>query len=54
MLGVGADFRDDFFRQRRESGRDLDWGGVWTGPFLMSNVARHMFPDGVTRGCSAK
>jgi SAM-dependent methyltransferase len=35
MRGVGADFWDDFFRQRREPGRDLDWGGVWTGPFLV-------------------
>jgi SAM-dependent methyltransferase len=31
---AGAEFWDQFFRQRRESGRDLDWAGVWTGPFL--------------------
>ena len=31
---AGAEFWDRFFRQRRESGRDLDWGGLWTGPFL--------------------
>jgi SAM-dependent methyltransferase len=32
---AGADFWDRFFRQRRESGGDLDWGGLWTGPFLV-------------------
>jgi SAM-dependent methyltransferase len=30
----GAEFWDQFFRQRLESGDDLDWGGLWTGPFL--------------------
>jgi SAM-dependent methyltransferase len=25
----------EFCWQRRESGRDLDWGGLWTGPFLL-------------------
>jgi SAM-dependent methyltransferase len=32
---AGAEFWDRFFRQRRESGHDLDWGGLWTGPFLV-------------------
>jgi SAM-dependent methyltransferase len=32
---AGAEFWDQFFRQRRESGNDLDWGGVWTEPFLL-------------------
>jgi len=31
---AGAEFWDRFFRQRRESGADLDWAGVWTRPFL--------------------
>jgi hypothetical protein len=31
---AGAEFWDQFFRQRRESGGDLDWAGRWTGPFL--------------------
>jgi SAM-dependent methyltransferase len=31
---AGAEFWDRFYRQRRESGRDLDWAGLWTGPFL--------------------
>jgi SAM-dependent methyltransferase len=31
---AGAEFWDPFYRQRRESGDDLDWGGVWTKPFL--------------------
>jgi SAM-dependent methyltransferase len=34
MAYAGAEFWDRFFRQRRESGNDLDWGGLWTGPFL--------------------
>ena len=34
MVYAGAEFWDDFFRQRRESGHDLDWGGLWTAPFL--------------------
>jgi hypothetical protein len=101
---AGAEFWDPFYRQRRESGHDLDWGGLWTGPFLvplrgysvtaidlsgeaigqakakfgpmaafmvadmtkrlpfpdegfdavMSNVAMHMFPDGVTRAVFAE
>jgi SAM-dependent methyltransferase len=32
---AGAEFWDQFFRQRRESGDDLDWEGVWTAPFLV-------------------
>jgi SAM-dependent methyltransferase len=32
---AGAEFWDQFFRQRRESGNDLDWGVLWTGPFLV-------------------
>jgi SAM-dependent methyltransferase len=35
VTSAGAEFWDQFFRQRRESGRDLDWEGVWTGPFLL-------------------
>jgi SAM-dependent methyltransferase len=30
----GAEFWDQFYRRRLESGDDLDWAGVWTGPFL--------------------
>ncbi len=32
---AGAEFWDQFFSHRRESGEDLDWGGLWTGPFLV-------------------
>jgi SAM-dependent methyltransferase len=32
---AGAEFWDEFFRQRRERGADLDWGGLWTEPFLI-------------------
>jgi SAM-dependent methyltransferase len=35
MVHAGAEYWDRFFRQRRESGNDLDWGGLWTGPFLV-------------------
>ena len=35
MVYAGAQFWDRFYRQRRESGRDLDWAGLWTGPFLL-------------------
>ena len=35
MAYAGAEFWDEFFRQRRESGTDLDWGGLWTDPFLI-------------------
>ena len=34
MAYAGALFWNQFFRERRESGNDLDWGGRWTGPFL--------------------
>ena len=33
MAYAGAEFWDRFFRERRESGDDLDWGGLWTRPF---------------------
>jgi SAM-dependent methyltransferase len=35
VVHAGAEFWDQFFRQRRESGDDLDWGGLWTSPFLV-------------------
>jgi SAM-dependent methyltransferase len=35
MTYAGAEFWDRFFRQRREAGSDLDWGGLWTEPFLI-------------------
>lgn len=34
MAYAGAELWDQFFRQRRESGDDLDWAGLWTRPFL--------------------
>lgn len=34
MGNSGAAFWDGFYRQRQESGRDLDWEGLWTSPFL--------------------
>ena len=34
MTHPGAEFWDQFYRRRLESGDDLDWAGVWTGPFL--------------------
>lgn len=34
MVHAGVEFWDQFFRQRLESGDDLDWGGFWTTPFL--------------------
>jgi len=34
MAYAGVEFWDRFFRQRRESGDDLDWEGLWTAPFL--------------------
>jgi SAM-dependent methyltransferase len=30
-----AEFWDQSYRQRRESGNDLDWAGAWTRPFLV-------------------
>ena len=35
MADAGAEFWDQFFRRKGESGDDLDWGGLWTGPFLI-------------------
>src|ERR1700752_3258479 len=35
MTHAGAEFWDQFYCQRRESGEDLDWRGLWTGPFLV-------------------
>lgn len=35
MAYAGAEFWDQFFREHRESGNDLDWGGLWTRPFLV-------------------
>jgi SAM-dependent methyltransferase len=35
MAYAGVEFWDQFFLQRQESGRDLDWEGLWTGPFLI-------------------
>lgn len=34
MVHAGVEFWDEFFRQRLESGNDLDWAGLWTSPFL--------------------
>jgi SAM-dependent methyltransferase len=35
VVHAGAEFWDEFFRERLESGDDLDWAGVWTEPFLV-------------------
>jgi SAM-dependent methyltransferase len=35
VVHAGAEFWDRFFRQRLESGDDLDWAGSWTRPFLV-------------------
>jgi SAM-dependent methyltransferase len=35
MAYAGAEFWDQFFQHRRESGDDLDWKGLWTQPFLI-------------------
>jgi SAM-dependent methyltransferase len=35
VVHAGAEFWDRFFRQRLESGDDLDWAGLWTRPFLV-------------------
>jgi SAM-dependent methyltransferase len=32
---AGAEFWDQFFRRRLQSGNDLDWEGLWTEPFLV-------------------
>lgn len=34
MSYAGPEYWDGYFRKRRESGEDLDWGGQWTAPFL--------------------
>jgi SAM-dependent methyltransferase len=34
MTHAGTEYWDQFFRRRLESGRDLDWEGLWTRPFL--------------------
>lgn len=36
MSYAGPEYWDEYFRKRRESGEDLDWGGQWTVPFLAS------------------
>ena len=35
MAYAGAEFWDPFYRERRQSGDDLDWEGLWTAPFLV-------------------
>jgi SAM-dependent methyltransferase len=35
MAHAGAQFWDQYHRQRIESGAALDWAGVWTRPFLL-------------------
>ena len=35
MVHAGTEFWDQFFRQRREAGNDLDWAGLWITPFLV-------------------
>ncbi len=32
---AGAEYWDQSYRQRRESGNDLDWAGRWTRPFIV-------------------
>jgi SAM-dependent methyltransferase len=39
---AGAEFWDCHFERRRESGEDLDWGGVWTEPFLLPMQAARL------------
>lgn len=34
MAYAGARFWDQYFSALREAGDDLDWEGLWTGPFL--------------------
>ena len=34
MASAGVEFWDGFYRRRLEAGRDLDWEGLWTTPFL--------------------
>src|SRR5580704_7171463 len=35
MAYAGAEFWDQFYQRRLEAGDDLDWAGLWTGPFLV-------------------
>ena len=35
MAHAGAQFWDQYFRERAAAGRDLDWEGLWTAPFLV-------------------
>jgi 2-polyprenyl-3-methyl-5-hydroxy-6-metoxy-1,4-benzoquinol methylase len=35
VVHAGVEFWDQFFRQRVESGKDLDWAGLWTTAFLV-------------------
>jgi SAM-dependent methyltransferase len=35
VTAAGAEYWDSFFRDLRRSGRDLDWQGRWTDPFLV-------------------
>ena len=35
MAYAGAQFWDRYFSERVEAGRDLDWEGLWTAPFLV-------------------
>jgi SAM-dependent methyltransferase len=35
VVHAGVEYWDQFFRQRLESGDDLDWAGLWTEPFLV-------------------
>jgi SAM-dependent methyltransferase len=40
---AGARFWDQYFRELRQTGGDLDWEGLWTGPFLapLSEAGTH-------------
>jgi SAM-dependent methyltransferase len=35
VASAGVEFWDGFYRQRLKAGRDLDWKGLWTRPFLV-------------------
>jgi SAM-dependent methyltransferase len=35
MVHAGAEFWNRFYRERLDSGGDLDWEGLWTAPFLV-------------------
>src|SRR5215469_10505985 len=35
MTYAGVEFWDQFYVRRLNSGRDLDWHGLWTDPFLI-------------------